>query len=783
LAINDTIQTEITKLEAKNTRAFVTYDVEKDDEILVKLALSHVSYEGAKKNLISEALDISFEEALDNAKNEWREKLAKIDFKGISEKDNRIFYTAMYHSFLSPNVISDVDGKYAIDGKEYQSSKAQYSNYSTWDTYRTLHPLFSIIEHKKTAEFVNSLASRHTVQKVGLPVWELVGFDNKCMIGISPIAPMAEAILKNIEGINVPDALNAMLAGSNALNKNSPNYDASGHKDYLIYNYVPADYNCSVSKTVENNYYDYCVAQVAEKLGKDSLRSVYMQRSIGYRNLYNSDNQYLYPKYSTGKWRNINNSSWDDYIANYVSGNLWGYTSYVPHDLEGLINLIGGKQAFSDWLDRIFADTSSISGELHVDISGFIGKYGHGDEPSHHMPYLYNYTGKPWKTQEKVRQILKEFYNDTPDGLNNNEDFGQMSSWYIMSSLGFYPVSPVDMTYVIGSPNLKEATLNLENGKHFKVKAHNISDKNIYIQSVSLNDKELKRSYIYHDEIMDGGELVFKMGNTPNKDWASEKENIPISKVEGFKIDSAVIVNKPFDNTELYVFENEHEIKLICNTPDAEIYYTTNGKEPDANTNKYTKPIKIKKSMNLKAIALKKGLLPSLIYDQHYLKGRQIYTEEKFPLLIQNDFASKTDPAKMKRLIDRKIGSKHFGDGNWVRISEQEIDFSIDFGKLTTFKSVTVGFLINTGVWIFPPEQISISISNDNNSYVEIKNINFEKASDASKDPSIIREKINLNGKRSRYLKIKIKNFKSIPNWHKAFGHPSMCYIDEILIN
>jgi len=528
-AINDTVVGHQSKINGKNIRAWVNYKAKKGDVIEVKVALSFVSYEGAVKNYKAEAQEIDFNVALSRAQKTWNEKLDKISISG-TDTEKRIFYTSMYHSLISPNIISDVDGNYIVEGKKYHSDFDQYSTFSSWDTFRAFHPLMTILETKKTADWVNSLTSRYTISKVGLPVWEFVGHDNICMIGYSTTSLMSDAILKNIPGIDVENAYKAMHAASFSLEKNSPNYDANGMSDYVKLGYVTSSVGCSVSKTTEQNYYDWAIGKVAEKLGKTADATLYANRSKSFLNLYNPEKQYLWPKMPNGEWLEMNLSKWDDLIRNYVSGNIWAYSAFYPHSMGAMINKMEGRKNYEIWLDKIFSDTTQLTGGMHVDISGFIGKYGHGDEPGHQMSYLYNYVGAPYKTQRWVHKITKSMYSDKPDGVNNNDDLGQMSSWYIFSTLGFYPVCPGSLQYVIGSPHFTKVAVKTEAGKVFTILAKNASSVNIYIQSVRLNGKKYELPFITHNNIMSGGLLEFEMSDKPSNWGAGEKQ---ISKLVG----------------------------------------------------------------------------------------------------------------------------------------------------------------------------------------------------------------------------------------------------------
>lgn len=499
-------------VENKSAKGYVTFNVKGSDVIEFSVSISHVDFEGALANFNAEAKGKNFNRVHAEARNLWQKKCDKFDIKG-TDTEKRIFYTSVYHSFLSPNIISDVNGNYTINLKKYHSSIPQYSNFSTWDTYRAQNPLLTIVEHARMKDFVNSLASRRTETGGYLPVWECMGNDNVCMIGRSPVAIMAEAIVKDVPGIDVDSSYISMYESLMTANNSDwwYNSEKSGMEEYITNSFVPAEIQTSVSKTTEFNYYDYALSEVAKKLGKSKDANYFYNRSLGYRHLWNAEKHYLWPRYLNGKWQEFDMTKWADLTKIYVSGNIWGYSGYTPHDMPHMIKLMGGNEKYVKWLDAIFNDNTPLIGEQHMDISGFIGKYGHGDEPSHQMPYLYVYADAPEKTQAMVHRICKEMYNDKPHGLVNNDDLGQMSSWYIFSALGFYPVNPVSANYVLGTPLHRKAALNFENGKKLSIKTKNWRHGCYFVKQVIFNGREIKNGMISHSEIMKGGELLFVM--------------------------------------------------------------------------------------------------------------------------------------------------------------------------------------------------------------------------------------------------------------------------------
>lgn len=495
-----------------DVKAYMTFSMDENESLEIAVAISHTGYDGALANFKAEAEGVTFAEAHTQARKMWQDKCRKFEIKG-SEKEKRIFYTAVYHSFVSPNLISDVTGDYYVYGRVMHSDIPQYSNWSTWDTYRATHPLFTLVEHEATAAFVNSLSSRKSELGAYLPVWECHGNDCICMIGRSPAAIMAEAILKDIEGIDVEAAYAAMRESILATDCSDWWYGShkSGLDIYKDNGYITADIRTSVGKTLEFNYYDYAMAEVAEKLGRFDDAAFFRKRSLGHRHLWNPSKKYMWPRFADGEFAELDLTKWDSLNGHYVSGNIWGYSTYTPHDMEYMIELLGGPQAYVSWLDGIYADNTQMQGHQILDISGFIGKYGHGDEPSHQMAYLYSLAGAPEKTQAMVHRICNEMYDDTPDGLVNNDDLGQMSSWYIFSALGFYPVNPASCTYVLGRPLYKKASVEFENGKTLYIRAKNWEPGVYEVEKVLLNGRELIDWTVTHADLLAGGEMVFVM--------------------------------------------------------------------------------------------------------------------------------------------------------------------------------------------------------------------------------------------------------------------------------
>jgi predicted alpha-1,2-mannosidase len=499
----------------KQIRAYFDFATQKDEKIQVKFALSPVSTEGAMNNLKTETPDWDFEKVKREGQDQWNKELGKIAVTSENKDDLVNFYTAMYHTFLSPTVYMDGGGAYkGLDQNVHQARGfTNYTTFSLWDTYRALHPFFNIIQPKRNRDMINSMMAHYdqSVHKM-LPVWSHYANENWCMIGYHSVSVIADAIVKgNTTGVDAEKALDAAVKTAR-----TKYYD--GLDSYMRLGYVQDEGNSSsVSKTLEYAYDDWAIAQAAKKLNRTDIYDEFIKRSENWKNVYDASVGFTRPKLANGKFV----EKFDPLKTEgegFIEGNAWNYSLYVPHQPADMIEMMGGKTRFAAHLDELFsmslpdsffAETEDITRE------GIIGGYIHGNEPSHHVAYLYNWTDAPWKTQERVRMILKHQYTAKPDGLGGNDDCGQMSAWFLFSSLGFYPVAPGSDQYQFGSPAIKTAVLKLENGKTLSIEALNQSDKNVYVQKATLNGKEINRTYITHAEIMNGGRLSFSMSDKP----------------------------------------------------------------------------------------------------------------------------------------------------------------------------------------------------------------------------------------------------------------------------
>nr|WP_260394322.1 GH92 family glycosyl hydrolase [Elizabethkingia anophelis] len=503
------------EIAGKQIRMYFDFDTQENEAIEVQLAISPVSQANAMENLEKETGSLSFQQVKAKAQEDWNKELNKIVIKGTEDQKVN-FYTAMYHTFINPTIYMDANGEYK--GLDQNIHKAEgftnYTTFSLWDTYRALHPYFNIIQPKRNADMVKSMMAHYEQSSLKmLPIWSHYANENWCMSGYHSVSVIADAIIK---GNYTGDAKAALMACVATANKR--NYEGIG--DYIDKGYIPAEKNgTSVSNTLEYAYDDWAIAQLAKHLGETEIYNKFIKRSENWRNNFDKTTGFMRPRMADGSFKK-DFDLLSTHGQGFIEGNSWNYSFFVPHNPEGLIQQMGGKQKFASKLDKLFsmhlpdeffADTEDITRE------GIIGGYVHGNEPAHHVAYFYNWSGQPWKTQKQVRHILEMQYKSTPDGLGGNDDTGQMSAWYILSSLGFYPVAPGSEDYAIGSPAVNNAVLTLENGKNFEIEAVNQSPQNVYVQKILLNGKEIKNFTLKHSDIMNGGKIVFYMNNKPKK--------------------------------------------------------------------------------------------------------------------------------------------------------------------------------------------------------------------------------------------------------------------------
>ena len=524
LIYDSTTQKNGDSLDAKRIRGVALFSTGKDEKIKVKVGISPVSMENAMKNIEAEIPGWDFDKVVANADADWNKELNRIQVKSKDTVRLRTFYTALYHTMIAPSIYNDHNGDYlGTDKKVYRNASfTNLTTFSLWDTYRAENPLFTIIQSGRVNDIINSMLAIYQ-QQGKLPVWHLMGNETNTMPGYSGVQVVADAYLKGFRGFDTTLAWEAV--------KTTAMQDERGLKYVKKYGYIPADSMTeSVAMGMEYSIADWGIAQMAKRMGKTADYEYFSKRAKNYRNYFDSTTRFVRGRISANEWRTpfspfVSVHNKDD----YSEGNAWQYTWLAPQDVEGLIQLLGGDKAFSKKLDSLFIVKGDMGKEASNDISGLIGQYAHGNEPSHHIAYLYDYVGEPWKTADKVRFIMDSLYFDKPNGLSGNEDVGQMSAWYVLSALGIYQVNPSNGSFVLGSPIMDDAVLNLDNGKRFHFKMINNSNDNKYIQSVKLNGKAYTNDYILYHDIMAGGEMTITMGPAPSKTWGISKDSWPYS--------------------------------------------------------------------------------------------------------------------------------------------------------------------------------------------------------------------------------------------------------------
>jgi len=753
--------TDQNSAKGKEIKAFVEYDTNEGEAVLVRVGISHSSAEGAKKNLKAEITGWDFDAVVKQADNDWEKELSTLSVEGNNEEYKNVFYTSLYHALLNPNLLSDVDGSYmGMDKKMHhlKNGEAMYTVFSLWDTFRAAHPLFTIIDPKRAGNFVESLLMKYDEQGL-LPVWELASNETGTMVGYHAVPVIFDAFKKGLGSFNPKKALEAM--------KKSAMQDKLGLKYYKEMGYVPADYESeSVSKTLEYSYDDWCIAEMAKdpKVNNKVVASDFIQRAKYYVNVFDPSTSLMRAK-KNGQWV----EPFDPFAVSghYTEANAWQYSFFVPQDVNGLIDLMGGDDKFVAKLDELFTADPKLTGRQQNDISGLIGQYAHGNEPSHHMAYLFNYAGQPWKTQERVYQTLTTLYNDKPDGLPGNEDCGQMSAWYVLSALGFYPVCPGDNTYIIGTPLFSKATITAGK-KPFVITAVNLSDENKYIQSVKLNGKDYPYSYIKHNDLTSGGEMVIEMGAAPSK-WGSDVKYRPVSRI------TEEFIPVPYFKGGERAFPDSTTTSIASITGKDKILYTTNDSDPVKNGKVYSTPILIKESEIIKAVSENNGKYSKVVTSKYtkVSKNRKI--------TLNTEYNHSYTGGGAWGLIDGIKGTENFHTDPWQGYEGVNLDAVIDLGEVQKVSLISASFLQNVGSWIFFPEEIEYYVSTDGKDYTKVYDIKNTVSENNHQDGIKSFDK-SLNNQSVRYIRVIGKNMGICPPWHQGAGGKSWIFADEITI-
>ena len=736
---------------------------EDDEPLVMRIALSAVDVEGAKNNLKAELADgdFDFDALRQKAYDKWNKELLCYEVSDPNESNKTVFYTALYHCMIAPNLYSDADGRYrAHDLKVYMSERPVYTVFSLWDTFRSLHPLFSLMQRERTLDFINTFINKYETNKHHmLPIWELAANETYCMIGNHAIPVIADAYFAGIRDFDTEKALEAMVASSKD--------DFRGMGAYMKYGYIPIEIEGeAVSKTLEYAYDDWCVARMAEDMGKQDIADEFYFRAQSYKNIYNPENQFFQGRRNGGWIR-----PFDPAQVNFTltEANSYQYGFFVPQDINGHIDLMGGWDSYEAKLDALFNAPSNLTGREQPDITGLIGQYAHGNEPSHNTVYMYNFVGKPVKTQKYVKQVMDDFYTDRRDGYAGNEDCGQMSAWGVLSCLGFYPATPASGYYVLGLPRFERTRLSFENGKQFEVIAKGLSDKNYYVQSVKLNGKPLERSYITFEEVFNGGTLEFTMTDNVNSTWATQPENCPVVRTHG---DDIVIV--PTINANSDTFFDSLTVSMSHPVEGVKIYYTLDGTDPRENGQLYEQPLLFKENAMVKAAAEQDGRWSLPIDAQYYL------VDANHSVKLQNMYNEQYAAGGLKALIDHQRGGENFRTGSWQGYYGVDLIATVDLGQSKRINRLAGSFLQEVYSWIWMPTEVEYFVSDDGKNFRSVGKVKNEVPIDA--DGAMIQEMAVRPRTNARYVKMVAKTIGTCPEGHVGAGQKAWIFCDEFVI-
>ncbi|SFT43172.1 alpha-1,2-mannosidase, putative [Lishizhenia tianjinensis] len=738
---------DIAKIErVGKSNKYLIYFSPKTKELELKVGISAVDVAGAQKNL--KAVDKSnFKTVKTQNETAWNKELNKIEIFTSNKSVDTIFYTALYHSFIAPNLFSDIDGRYRgtdLNIHQLKENEKQYTVFSLWDTFRGAHPLFALTQRERSVDFINTFLNQY--QEGGkLPMWELSGNYTGCMIGYHAVPVIVDAYFKGIREFDHELALEAMISTANAKELGKDFYRTQG----VIYQEDEAE---SVSKTLEYAYNDWCIARFAEALGKDEIAQEFYLRSLNYRNLFNPANKFMQPK-TNGAF--VANFIPSEVNFNYTEANSWQYSLFAPHDIEGLTQLLGGQQALEKWLDNLFSTSSDLAGRHQVDITGLIGQYAHGNEPSHHMAYLYNYAGKPEKTRQMLHKILKEQYSNAPDGLSGNEDCGQMSAWYVLNALGMYSVTPGASYYDLGLPLVDSARIHLENGNTLIITKTNDPK-----GQITWNGKKLTDLSIDAQTLQQGGRLQFAGLNTSLP--------APNSQVH----DENFLTNPVFEATQR-VFQDSMRVKLMS-TDDNPIYYSINNA---LNWNYYQDEFYIYEDTKIFAkSATKLGESKTVIATFH-----KDFNNYSYQLLTPYD--NQYNGGNEQALMDGLKSGNNYRTGLYQGFEGKDVELLIDLDTLVNLERVEISFLQYINAWIFLPQQVEVDYLDANmkviaSDLVQVNDPALESEYNLEKKTTLALDKEST----ARYLKLKIKNYGSCPDWHLGSGGKTWIFMDEIEI-
>lgn len=761
VGVNDELQKNINSAGGKNIKSYFRFALKGNKQVKLRIGISGVSMENAQLNLETEIPHWDFEKVKSEADAAWNKELGRIAVKGGTRDQQVAFYTALYHTMLAPNVYTDINGEYrGTDLKVYKADGfTNYSVFSLWDTHRALHPLHTLLNKQRTNDWINTFLAQYKAGGM-LPVWELSGNETYCMIGYHAVPVITDAWKKGIQGFDKALALKAMTDYAESNRFGLPAYMKQGYVSN-------EDDHESTSKTVEYAYDDWCIAEFARMTGNEAVYKRYSQRALNYRNLFDPR-----VKHIRGKVQGFWYSPYDATEVNnfFTEGNSWHYSFTAQQDIDGLKKLYGGQAGFAQKLNELFTTERKLSGRDQSDVTGLIGQYAHGNEPSHHMAYLFNYAGQPWRTQEIVHRICTEFYPNNPDGLIGNEDCGQMSAWLVLSAMGFYPVTPGSDTYAIGTPLFDKIDISLENGKHIYLKAKNHKPGNFYVESMQLNGKDYPASFFRHSDLAEGAEILFTMSDKPALKRGTAEQTMPHSRIEDKNF-----VAVPYFDMDSYKFKTTAQVKLAHIDPAAKIYYEIRKTMPQVHSfPQYKKPFTLSQTDTVYAWAVKNGISSPRVYRVFY----------KVPSNISIDIKSQVHPmytaGGKDALIDGIMGNENWKTGDWQSYYAQDFKAVIDLQSIRPVKYVGVHVLQEVSPWIVFPKELNVEYSVDGTTYLPLTTIKNRKGTDV-KGPvdQELGAAVNIT---ARYLRFTALTGGPLPAWHESAGSPSHIFIDEVIV-
>lgn len=736
-------------------------------ELTIKVGMSHVDVDGAKLNLETEIPHFSLNQVYNYNMQLWNKELAKINIQADS-KTQITFYSALYHTMVAPNLISDIDGRYrGRDGKIHQLENLkdrQYTVFSLWDTYRANHPLFTLIDQNRTSAYIRTFLRQYE-QGGDLPVWELSACETECMIGYHSVSVIADAYIKGIRDFDAQKALKAMVSTANA--------DEFGKLAYIKNGLISSsDEPESVSRTLEYAYDDFCISMMANALGNKKVAQEFEKRSYNFVNLYDPKTKFMRARRGA-QWYGPFDPS--EVNFNYTEANSWQYSLYAPHRMDVLTHLIGGPDSLERWLDKLFTTDMRLSGREQADITGLIGQYAHGNEPSHHMAYLYNFTNAPHKTQFYVDRILNEMYHNDPDGLAGNEDCGQMSAWYVLSALGIYPVAPGNLVYQIGRPLISHAEIQLENLKKIQINCNNQSNDNKYIQYAWWNNQRLTKLQIDHETLMQGGILTIEMGPKPIISTPTAVFNLE---------NQQLIAPVPYIITEERVFNDSLQIEIgsieLPAIQKVDYYYQLNG----GKWKEYKHPFYInsKCSIAIKAAYFynqdSQSKTWSTVVSSEFMK-----IDPHVKLELKSNYSNQYAASGKNALIDGLLGGNEFRTGDYQGFYNQDVVALIEFASSRPILKVGVSFIDDQKSWIFSPSKILVEGSVDGINFTPLLEKDLPLASPMDKNSTRKEVILQLNSNKFmnyKSLRYTIKNPGLLPSWHLGAGNPTWLFIDEL---